>query len=108
MKLTDFNILQRVFCWSLHSGGLVGVPGDQVTTWQQTMSVASWLSGHGKVRMANLWAIPRDPETNIAGWIIHHFDGIYQERWDFHGRTVSFREGYVYAKCEDNVYVIFA
>ena len=33
------------------------------------------------------------PETNIAGWKIHHFDGIYQERWDFHGRTVSFREG---------------
>ena len=24
---------------------------------------------------------------------IHHFDGIYQEKWDFHGRTVSFREG---------------
>ena len=22
-----------------------------------------------------------------------NFDGIYQERWDFHGRTVSFREG---------------
>ena len=33
------------------------------------------------------------PETNIAGWKIHHFDGIYQERWDFHGRAVSFREG---------------
>ena len=25
------------------------------------------------------------PETNIAGWKIHHFDGIYKERWDFHG-----------------------
>ena len=24
---------------------------------------------------------------------IHHFDGIYQEKLDFHGRTVSFREG---------------
>ena len=23
----------------------------------------------------------------------HHFDGIYQEKWDFHGRTASFREG---------------
>ena len=23
------------------------------------------------------------PETNIAGWKIHHFDGIYQERWGF-------------------------
>ena len=34
------------------------------------------------------------PETNIAGWNIHHFDGIYQDfDGDFHGRTVSFREG---------------
>ena len=23
------------------------------------------------------------PETNIAGWKIHHFDDIYQERWGF-------------------------
>ena len=23
------------------------------------------------------------PETNIAMWNIHHFDGIYQERWRF-------------------------
>ena len=29
------------------------------------------------------------PETNIAGWKIHHFDGICQERWGY----VSFREG---------------
>ena len=33
------------------------------------------------------------PETNKSPWKIHHFDGIYQERWDFHGQTVSFREG---------------
>ena len=33
------------------------------------------------------------PETNKSPWKIHHFDGIYQERWDFHGRAVSFREG---------------
>ena len=26
-------------------------------------------------------------------WKIHHFDGIYQQRGDFQGRTVSFREG---------------
>ena len=25
------------------------------------------------------------PETNIAMENTHHFDGIYQERWDFHG-----------------------
>ena len=23
------------------------------------------------------------PETNIAGWKIHHFDGIYQEMYGF-------------------------
>ena len=34
------------------------------------------------------------PETNIAGWKIHHFDGFYQDfDGDVHGRTVSFREG---------------
>ena len=25
------------------------------------------------------------PETNKSPWKIHNFDGIYQERWDFHG-----------------------
>ena len=23
------------------------------------------------------------PKTNIAGWKIHHFDGIYKETWGF-------------------------
>ncbi len=32
--------------------------------------------------------------TNIAGWKIHHFDGMKTRKdGDFHGRAVSFREG---------------
>ena len=30
----------------------------------------------------NFWVVTL-PETSIAGWKIHHFDGIYQERWGF-------------------------
>ena len=35
------------------------------------------------------------PETNIAGWKIHHCDGIYQERCGFSWAMlpVSFRKG---------------
>ena len=36
------------------------------------------------------------PETNIAGWIFHHFDGIYQERWGFSwAMLVSGRVGFM-------------
>ena len=38
------------------------------------------------------------PGTNIAGWKIHHFDGMKTRiHGDFHGRTVSFREGKFFA-----------
>ena len=34
------------------------------------------------------------PETNIAGWKIHHFDGYLPGKMgDVNGQTVSFREG---------------
>ena len=33
------------------------------------------------------------PETNIAGWKIHHFDGIYQERLGNFMGYVSFGDG---------------
>ena len=29
--------------------------------------------------------VPTLPETNKSPWKIHNFDGIYQERRDFHG-----------------------
>ena len=43
------------------------------------------LTGRDPYRWAHLGGtlIPRShtlPKTNIAGWKIHHFDGIYQER----------------------------
>ena len=51
----------------------------------------NWLGGENKTFVVNFYP-GKLPETNIAGWKIQHFDGIYKERWDFHGRAVSFRE----------------
>ena len=48
--------------------------------------IGVWIGGRGTL-----------PETNIAGWKIHHCDGIYQDfDGDFQGQTVSFRKGILY------------
>ena len=55
------------------------------------------VASHGKagwvLTSRNIWGPPELgggwkikftlPETNMAGWKIHHFNGIYQERWGF-------------------------
>ena len=54
-----------------------------------------------KIKQFQVFSIPFPasdtlPETNIAGWKIHHFDGIYQDTWGFSWASfVSLQGGYI-------------
>ena len=46
------------------------------------------------------------PETNIAGWKIHHFDGMKPRKDGIFMGYVSFREGIVFYKlCISYIYI---